>query len=276
MANKFVFRLPDWPPRRLVKEAVMSYNLRHLGEPLLDRDASPWPLVRGAVLAFLRHQQSNYHDRLRGEYDQELRDSLATELTQAAYRRYPWIGKDDPRPFTGQPEDGHPAQLFTEIARDLAHYHGVRDHLSSAIRDLKREGNKQAQIKTLQDTLAEVEKRIARSYELLTGPKYLHGEHGGQSRGFGFPHLPEEMGHYYFFDDRAVTPNRYHYQGFRCPQCNAPVVRLKQPVNFGQGFRMLVYSCFCHTMACVCPPTGRQLKPLTLEGWDFSDRNNHS
>jgi hypothetical protein len=268
MTNSLHFHLPDWPPRRLVWESVVSNNLRHMDEPLLDSDASPWPLLRGAVLAFLRHRFSTYDDRLRGEYDQELRDKLVSELARAVYRKYPWIAKDDPRPFAEEEEDKVP--LFTVLARDLAHDHGMRDHLVSAIRDLKCEGNKQAQIKALQNTLATIEQRIEQSYATLTGPKYLHDERGNASRAFSFPHLPEEMDRYYFFEDKAIVPNRYHFLGFRCPQCSTPVVRLKQPANWGQGFRMLVYSCFCHTLACVCPPAGRQLKQLTLEDWDFS------
>jgi hypothetical protein len=46
---------------------------------------------------------------------------------------------------------------------------------------------------------------------------------------------------------------------------------LKQPVNFGQGFQMLSYSCFCYSMAVACPPAGRRLKPLTLEEWDSGE-----
>jgi hypothetical protein len=204
------------------------------------------------------------------EHDPKYRDELATRIATTAYRKYPWLARDDPRSFTEPREDDTPSQFFTEIARDLAHDDGVRDHLYSAIRDLKCQGNKQAQIEALQNTLATIEKRIERSYATLTGPKYLHDEHGSQSRGFGFPHLPEEPGQYYFFDGRVITPNRYHYQGFQCPQCHAPVVRLKQPVDFGQDFRMLVYSCFCYTLACVRPPSGKRLVSLTLEEWAFA------
>jgi hypothetical protein len=53
-----------------------------------------------------------------------------------------FIKRDDPRPFAEQQEDDTPSQLFTELAHD----HSVRDQLTSAIRDLKREGNKQAWI----------------------------------------------------------------------------------------------------------------------------------
>jgi hypothetical protein len=273
MTNGFHFHLPTWPPQRLVQESVLAWNLRHMDEPL-DADTAPWPALRQVVLAWLRHKFSSYEDQLRGEHNQQLRDALAAEVARAAYLKYPWLGKDDPRPFPQQEDDG-PSQLFTELARDLAHDHALKDHVQSAIRDLKREG-KLAQVTTLKTALAKIERRIEQSYAALTGPKYSHGDEGSQSRAWSFPHLPEEMSRYYFLDDRVVTPNRYDYQGFRCPQCNAPVVRLKQPVNFGQGWRMIVYSCFCHTLAIACPPAGRRLKPLTLERWDFSEENNAS
>jgi hypothetical protein len=271
MTQPFHCHLPDWPPQRLLSEAVLSWNLRHMDEALLDADTSPWLLVRGALLAFLRHRLSAFEDRLRDEYNQELRDALAAQVEAAAHRKYRWL-RDDPRPFPEQLDDSQP-RLFTELARDLAHDHSVRDQLHSAIRDLKRQG-KRAQVETLQNTLAKVERRIRRCYAILTDPKYSHDEHGSQSRGFGFPHLPEEIGRYYFFDDRVIVPNRYRYLGFRCQKCDAPVVCYKPTVDFGQGFRMVVHSCFCHTVTAVCPPAGKHLAPLTLADWDFSELPN--
>jgi hypothetical protein len=263
----FHFYLPDWPPQRLIREATLSWSLRHLDEPKLDPEASPWPLLRTALLAYLRHNLSGYDERLRTRYehDPKYRDELAAQVAAAAYRKYRWL-RDDPRPFPEQPDDSQP-RLFTELARNLAHYHSSRDHLTSAIRDLKREG-KQAQVAELQRTLAKIEQRIADNYAILTGPKYSYGLSGeGESRAFGFPHLPEEMGHYFFFDNRPITPNRYHYLGFRCPQCGVPVVKYKQRVDFGQGFRMIVHSCHCHTTACVCPPPTHTIAPMTAQKW---------
>ncbi len=183
-------------------------------------------------------------------------------MARAAYRRYPWLGKDDPRPFPEQVDDG-PSQLFTELARDLAHDYTVRDQVVSAIRDLRREG-KSTQAEALKVTLAKIEERIKCGYGILTGPKY-----GDQtSRVFNFPHQPEEMGCYYFFDDRQPIPNRYNFLGFRCDECDTLVVQLKQSVYFGQGWKCLVASCFCRSRAVVCPPAGRKLEPLTGQKWN--------
>jgi hypothetical protein len=139
--------------------------------------------------------------------------------------------------------------------------------LVSAIRDLKRQG-KLAQAAALKTTLAKIEKRIQRSFELLTSPKYLHDEHGSQSRGFDCPHLPEEMDRYYFLNDRAIAPNRYHFLGFCCPQCNARVTRLKQPIDIGQGWRMRAFSCHCHTLAIACPPVRKHSIRNDISGID--------
>jgi hypothetical protein len=223
--------LPDFPPQRLLAEAVMATNLRHMEKEPIALDDSPWPLLVSVVIAFLRHNLTAYDERLRArcEHDPEYRDALAAQVTAAAYRKYPWL-RDDPRPFQEQPDEG-PSQIFTELARDLAHDHSTRDQLVSAIRDLKRDG-KLAQVAALKITLAKIEQRIARSYGLLTGPKY--GDNS--SRVFNVSHPSEAQGRYYFFDHRAVTPNRYHFLGFRCPECDAPVVQLKQSVNWGQGW----------------------------------------
>jgi hypothetical protein len=271
MTDSFRFHLPSWPPSRLLQEATASWNLRHMDdEELLNPEKSPWPLIRGSILAWLRHAHSNFDDLLRnGKYDETLRDSLAAEIARSAFLKYPWLGKDDPRPFAEQEEDAAP--IFTVLARDLAYDHSVKNHLVSAIRDLKRQG-KLEQVETLQNALAKVENRIKRSYALLAGPKYSYDEGGSSSRTFSIPHEADER-EYHFLDGRAVTSNRYHFLGFRCAVCDAPVVQLKQKANFGQGFVMQVSSCFCRTLATVCPPAGRRLTPLTPALWQTFNEN---
>ncbi len=263
MAPDFHLHLPDFPPQRLLAEAVMAANLRHLEMEPLDLETSEWPLLVSVTLAYLRHNLSAYDERLRArcEHDPEYRDELAEQVAVAAFRKYRWL-REDPRPFPESDISWSP--IFTILARGLTEDYGVRDQLHSAMRDLRREG-KSAQVAALKVTLGKIEQRIKRSYETLTSPKY-----GDQSsRTFDLSHLPEEMGRYYFFDDRVVTPNRYHFAGFRCDECEAPVVRLKQPVDFGQGWRMQVHSCHCRTLATACPPAGRRLKPLTSQRWNF-------
>jgi hypothetical protein len=117
-------------------------------------DTSPWPLVRNAVLSFLRHSQSQYDERLRtrAERDQEFRDALASQVSAAAYKKYPWL-RDDPRPF---PESEVESPLpFDSLEKELAHLHSLRDQLVSAISDLKRQGNHRDQIAALEAVLEE-------------------------------------------------------------------------------------------------------------------------
>jgi hypothetical protein len=87
----------------------MACNLRHLDEKPLDFDASPWPLIRGALLAFLRHQHSLYNERLRArcEYDKDFRDTLTWERFRKAVEiRLGWLGQVLTQPseamFSGQ------------------------------------------------------------------------------------------------------------------------------------------------------------------------------
>ena len=264
---EFHFTLPDWPAQRLIKEASFSWSLRHLDEPPIDPDESPWALVRGVVLAFLRHQQTPFDSALRArcEHDQELRDSLAREIARVAYAKYKWLGKEDPRPFPRT--ETSPVPLFTSLARDLTRQHSVRDQVSSVIRDLKRQGGKQAQVDALTKLLAATEKSIAKDFKTLTDPKHTRGVGGGFCRTFGFNHYPEEIGRYCFLDDRPVAPNRYDYQGFRCQECGESIARLKQLRDFGQGFKVLLYSCHCRALAIVQPPDGGRIASLTAEDW---------
>jgi predicted RNA-binding Zn-ribbon protein involved in translation (DUF1610 family) len=250
----------------LLAEATLAVNLRHLEKEPLDPETSPWPLLVSAAIAFLRHNLTAYDERLRARCERDLkyRDALAAQVTAAAYRKYPWL-RDDPRPFP-DPETS-PVPLFTAIARDLAHQHGVRDQIRSAIRDLKREG-KLAQGAALTKMLAGVEESIARDFKTLTAPKHSRGVGGGFCRTFGFNHRPEELGRYCFLDDRPITPNRYDYQGFRCPECGVSIARLKQPRDFGQGFKVLLYSCHCRALAIVQPPDRGRIAPLTAEDWE--------
>jgi hypothetical protein len=265
MSADFHFNLPDWPPQRLLAEAALAANLRHMEKEPLDLDDAPWPLLVSAALAFLRHNLTAYDERLRTrcERDPEYRDALAAQVTAAAYRKYPWL-RDDPRPFPDP--DPSPVPLFTAIARDLAHQHSVRDSVLSAIRDLKREG-KLAQVAALTKLLAGIEESIARDFETLAAPKYSRSLGGGFCRTFGFKHRPEEIGRYCFLDDRPIAPNRYDYQGFRCPECDALVVRLKQLRDFGQGFKMRLFSCHCRALAIVQPPDGGRIASLTAADW---------
>ena len=54
-------QLPNWPPRRLVTEALFAWGCRHLDEEYIDCDSAPWPVIR--MYAFLtRPKTGEYAD----------------------------------------------------------------------------------------------------------------------------------------------------------------------------------------------------------------------
>lgn len=267
MSTDFYVSLPDWPPQRLVSESVLAWNLRHADEPSLDAEGSEWPLIRGAILAFLRHRLSDYDKQLcaRCEHDQEFRDTLVARISAVAYRRYPWIGKDDPRPFTELVSESD--LPFDVMAKNLADMHGFRDHLISAIADLKRAGNHREEIAVLQAELEEIKADIERRYKFLTAPKCIE-DNDPRSRAFLLKHRPEREGAYYFHTNKRHTQSHIEYVGFRCPKCQASVARLKQTVKLGQGYKVIVFSCYCMSYSIYCPLEGpARLAPMTADKW---------
>jgi hypothetical protein len=267
MSQNARISLPDWPPQRLVEEAVLSGGLRHPGQSLLDAESSPWPLVRGAVLALLRHQCTDFDERLRArcEYDAEFRDALASQVAAAAFKKYRWL-REDPRPFVEEPRES--ALPFDLISKRLADLHGLRDHLLSAIRDLKRLGNHHAEIAALQEKLGKTRAEIEKRFSFLTEPRVVTDSLGKKSRTITLFHDEDEIGGYFFHTDKEITPNRIEYLGFRCAHCQARVARWKQIISLGQGFRCVVFSCHHMSSAVFCPPGGPAwLKPMTVTRW---------
>jgi hypothetical protein len=242
MPNNFHFRLPDWSPERLVKEAVCAWGFRHLSEPAVDYKTAPWPQVLGMILAYLRHNLTEYDERLRTRYehDREFRDEMAAQVAAAAFRQYPWL-RDDPRPF---PEGkSEPPLLLDTLSQELADLHTLRDHLERSIRDLRRQRGHPEDIVELEATLAETRREIDACYNFLSVPKDLPEE--GATRTIVMAHSREAD--YLFFSGKSIAPNRIEYVGFRCSRCGASVARWKQIVPMGQGYRCVTYSCHCLT-----------------------------
>jgi hypothetical protein len=57
-------RLPDRPPRRLAVEAVAAWRLRHLDKEYVDYELAEWPVIRGMILALLRHQLTEVDEKV--------------------------------------------------------------------------------------------------------------------------------------------------------------------------------------------------------------------
>jgi hypothetical protein len=255
--------LPDFPASRLCYEAAIAWNFRHLDETPLDPHTSPWPVIRGAVHAFLRHSLADYDDRLRArcEHDPVYRDRLAGQIALAAKRKYPWLD-NDPRPF---PEE-EKSPFFDRIAKHLADLRGLRDQMLSASRDLARSGGASDHVFALRREVDEVNKQIQRAYSFLTTPETKSDADGTFGRALILPRL-EGPREYFFHSERELPPNRIDFVGFRCSRCGASVARRKGLVALGQGFdRTVIWSCFCLTYSVFQPPKAHVV-PMTPEKW---------
>jgi hypothetical protein len=255
--------LPDWPAPRLVYEAAVAWNFRHLDEEPLDMDTAPWPVIRGAVRAFLRHTQTDYDDRLRCrcEHDPVYRDQLADQIALAAKRKYPWLD-NDPRPFPE--EEPGDSLIFDRMAKHLADLHGLRDQMLSASRDLRRSGGEPDHVRALRSEVDEVNRRIRRLYSFLAAPKTAEEGTAGRALALNRSDGPRE---YFFHSDSELPPNRIDYTGIRCPRCQASVAQRKGFVSLGQGYdRMVIWSCFCLTYLVYVIPK-RRVRPITVERW---------
>jgi hypothetical protein len=247
---------------------MLAWNFRHLGEAeQLDQNSSSWSVIRGAIFCFLRHQLTEFDQKLRArcEHDTVYRDQLAREIEQAAFRKYPWLATDL-RPFPTVSEDS----LFLDaMAKELADLRGIRDQLLSAAKDLRRTGLSRDDIATLQSEAADIAKQIDGMYAFLTKPKagsnadgewarsFMH-RRDGQRRKWEYDFYSGELG-------EPLPPNRIEYVGIQCPRCHAPVVRRKQFIDLGQGYnRVSVWSCHCLTYAAH-QAYGWRLAPVTFE-----------
>lgn len=256
------FELPNWPPRRLLDEAVLAHNLRHLDRSTrLDSGTSSWSDLQNCVLRFLRHQLCEYDAELarRAEYDPVFRDSLAREIASRAFRQYPWLGSD-PRPL---PPEAQSELVFDRLSEQSTTLHALRDQLVSAIKSLQRsrsDAEAPAKIRALKAELTDVRKTIRDHFAMLTftTPSEEYGRVLFQSH--------QVVGSY-SFGGRELAENYLLYAGFRCPLCQALVLRTKRPINFGQGRRMIAYSCHCQSYAIDPPASGYGHPAITARFW---------
>jgi hypothetical protein len=262
--------LPAWPAARVVNEAVFSYNLRHL-DRFLDPDSSCWPDIHACVLRFLRHQFSEYDDRLRDRlsYDPSYRDELAAEVARAAHQKYPWLRLDiDPRPF---PKTEGNELVFDQIAKSLADHHTHADHVMLAIRDLRRSpGDHRQEIKLLTQMLNIIRETIETEFGFFRTPPKDDGAH------LALFEIRPEGSRGYNYGGNSLRENHTLYAGFKCPFCGVATMRTKRAVPFGQGRRMLAFSCHCMSYAAPTPPPGYAHKPITIVRWQELHSTRHA
>src|SRR5215470_3769947 len=53
----------------------------------------------------------------------------------------------------------------------------------------------------------------------------------------------------YSFAGRELAPNYIEALGFRCPRCEATVMRSKRPLDLGAGIKLVCISCQCTSIA---------------------------
>lgn len=188
------------------------------------------------------------------EHDAEFRAELAAAVKRAAYQQYAWL-RNDPRPFSEETDSN---LILDYEAEWLARQYTLRDQIISAIDDLKRSQD-HARIYALRQQLAIVKQRITDTYKFLTVQP--------PAPGFSRALFQVHPGGGYFFGGRELTENYTVYAGFRCPFCNHLVMRTKRPIPFGQGRRLLAYSCTCRTYAIEPPAPGHCHAPVTATFW---------
>jgi hypothetical protein len=237
-------QLPNFTPKRLVEEAVIAHNLRHLEQ--LDPVTAPWSVLTNVIVAYLRHAWTDNDQRLSGVYDRELRDKLAAKVAKAAFQKFPWL-REDPRPF---PETTVTPLAFDEAATHLSYLYGLVDQLTAGIWDLR----------SLPST-PETRKRIRDLSEILTGTRDAIAEHDrlfapaqpNEVNDYLAVRSPEKLGQY-MFNGGGLAMNYLNFVGFDCPNCNYAVLVTKRPTSFGQGRKLSAYSCGCLTYAVDPPP----------------------
>lgn len=247
--------IPHWPRERLLREACIAWNLRHLEtESPLRPDNPDWDLLVNAVYAFCRHQFSDYDHIVTPETREELRNAIAAQ----ARRLYPWlVGAIDPR--TSSPKDDAPKnrdKYFVALSKRNATFITARAQLVQALR-----GTRGTERETLQAKVKELDRDSAdtlRQFQAATqGYTTEWGEKAillcwGRSDGV----LK------YWYVDRNLSQSHLRIFDFNCPGCSQRVTGSKCAVDLGAGIRLYVFSCHCLTLAA-------NLKTTTLKGWEL-------
>lgn len=266
--------LPAWPAERIVREAVLSWNLRQTDSTKkVNPDTLAWSALRQIVLAFLRHRLTDYDQRLNElcRHNVSSRDGLAQAVAEVAWKIYPWM-KEDPRPFSQAESE---RKFLNVFAAEASLLQTIVEHLRSAIADLSRQPSEnRPRLKELKAMLRVADEKKQRSWNVLTEPDFRHYGVPDADGAMGtchtmiFPHFFEDQPvGYYFFTPQPISPNYYKFLSFACPKCRTRVVETKRTQALGQGKRAFIQSCFCVSRIVFPPPDYGVLSPTTLAEW---------
>jgi hypothetical protein len=259
--QKTLLRLPDWPARRLLDEACFYYNLRHPAETIAERTA-PWGRCVGAILAFLRHEFSDYDAELAGTFDPAKRDALAAEIAEAAYGKYRWLRRD-PRETPEFNPVPAPDDARKPLDRRAARLAELRSFAQAVQRYLDSDCPPERRAE-MERRLGTLRTRIDRDFDIFT-PVDKESRKDFTKGDF----RPTRTGADYDFFGYDLYPNRWRATEISCPACGQRVLQTKSPLDLGQGRRMHVLTCHCVTGIVVPPPPGKRSSMIiTVEDWE--------
>jgi hypothetical protein len=236
--------LPPWPMERLLKEACAYSNIHHPHKEKVRWDKSPWPILYGAVLAYLRHSHSSYDGDLAKGVD---RERLRERIRRAAAIAYPWLRPErDPRrkqADTPEPDNSTAERPFDNFSHELATLVEARARLTLTLQ-VERRGR----LPGWRERVAEAEGRL-KTINTRIEKLNAHFQSPVQRDERGAWVAPLWCAHsnpgQYDFAGRSLAPNYTISTGFKCPECKQLVMRTKVAIPVGAGKRRVILSCHC-------------------------------
>ena len=264
MSAEASFSFPSWPRERVLREAVNSWSLRKAHEERCDPETSEWPFVCNVVLAWLRHELTQY-DKLR---DSETRDKLREEIRVAARRHYPWLRPDiDPRsPSPKSPRTRDPRYL-NRVSAYLAELVSERARLSQAIALSRRtkEADARKRVKEMEARITEIDGQIEhyslyfQTMSQIADQAPPNPERADWRLLIWLQRSPE----YSFGGRNDLPPNITQSASFKCAHCTSTVLKTKRELDLGAGIKLICLSCLCSSIAV----TRKQVPLLNAERW---------
>jgi hypothetical protein len=235
---------------RLLSEAVDAHNLRRSPqEAAADPVTTDWAKLYALVLAFCRHNLSDYD----AVCTPQTRDDLRQQIHASIYQAYPWLRPEpDPRIDQGPAPNKQPYRVLNDLSADLAALISRRAQILMRISELKRKkpADGKTRVKKLKTELLELDENIKlkrgvfRTVGQIIGDKCPPKKRN--CRIIGWHH--KEPG-YVFGCRMDLPPNYTESAGIKCPGCGRTVLRTKREMDLGAEIRLVCLSCYCQSIA---------------------------